>query len=584
MGGRITREYVDRVRDAADIVRVISDYVALKQNGTRFKGLCPFHQEKTPSFSVDPDRKLFYCFGCQTGGDLFQFVTEYDGVSFPDAVESLAERFGVPLPETRERTPEDAWRDRMFEIHRAADAYFRGVLAQDSGRGCRDYLTRRDLDDATVERLGLGYAPDGWQNLLDHLASKRFSPHEIVRAGLAIPRKSGSGQYDRFRDRLTFPIRDTSGRVIAFGGRILGDGEPKYLNSPETALYVKGDHLYGLDLARDAIRREGFAVVVEGYMDLAALARAGVLNAVASLGTAFTPNQARLLTRYTRRVVVSYDGDAAGSSAAVKSFDLLLEHGLDVHVVDLPDGLDPDDYIRAHGADAYRVAVRGAPGYLDYLVNRAIRGRDLSRPQDKVAVVDDVLPHIARLGNAIERVAWADRLADLLRIEDDLVKREVRKALREGNRTMRRSAPSADRELTELEAHLILLLLDNADGRATLLDEIGSAGLPEESPVRAIVDAVRGLHEAGAAIGYQEVFQTLPDERDRDVLTRVAFRDESLRTESAVEGCLQALRRNRLKREKNDLDARIRANADPALLDTMMRRQMELAREIASLS
>jgi DNA primase len=579
---------VDRVRDAADIVGVVSDYVSLKSAGTRHKGLCPFHQEKTPSFSVDPDAKLFYCFGCQTGGDLFKFVQLYENVSFPEAVEILANRCGIRPPEDRPRTPEERARDRAFEVQELARAFFVHMLDQEAGAACRRYLDDRGLTRETLDLLGLGCAPEGWDRLLNHARPRGVPPADLAGAGLAVARKDGSGHYDRFRNRLIFPIRDVQGRTIAFGGRAIApDDEPKYLNSPESPTYVKGEHLYGLDLAREAIRREGYAIVVEGYMDLAALVQAGFRQTVASLGTAFTPAQARLIARYTQRVVVSYDGDAAGTSAATKSLDLLLAHGLDVRVVDLPAGMDPDDVIRERGSDAYGKLVRTAPGYLDWVLEREGRTRDLNRPEDKVAVINAVLPHLARLGNPIERVAWAAKVADAVQLEDRLVQEELQRALRSAGTSIREPRTSHAPRVHQVEAYLVLLLLGEQADRDAIFDRLEEEDLEAGSPVRPIVDAIRAMHERDeqeARIEYSTVFQALEDDGHRDLLTKLAFRDESMEDTIAVDGCLEALRRRRLEREQREIQTALRSADDPVAIEDLLARKTELGRQIASLS
>jgi len=585
LGGRITKDFVDRVRDAADIARVVSDYVALKPAGHRLKGLCPFHQEKTPSFSVDPEAKLFYCFGCQTGGDLFKFVQLYENVSFPEAVELLASRCGVPLPEDRPKTPEERARERALEIQTVADEFFRRMLREEAGAECRAYLARRGIAPETVERLGLGCAPDGWDRLTTHAAARRIRPDELAAAGLAVPRKDGSGYYDRFRNRLIFPIRDAHGRTVAFGGRALGpQDEPKYLNSPESPAYVKGEHLYGLDLAREAIRREGYAIVVEGYMDVAALAQAGFEQAVASLGTAFTPAQAKLVARATQRVVVSYDGDAAGTAAAAKSLGVLLEHGLDFRVVDLPAGLDPDDTIRERGADAYAKLVRTAPGYLDWVLDREVRARDVERPEEKVAVINAVLPHLSRLNSPIERVAWAGKVADAVRLEDRWVKEELGRTLREAGSAIRERRGGPGAKLTQAEAHLILLLLGSETDRDAILERLGPEDLEPGSPIDAIVRTVRRLNEEEVPVDYAAVFQALNDDAHRTLLTQVAFRDESMDERVAVEGCLEVLTKRRLERERRDVLDALRRERDPAAVEDLLARKQELGRQIAFLS
>jgi DNA primase len=545
LAGSFSQDFIESVRQAADIVRVVGDYVPLKQAGARLKGLCPFHQEKTPSFSVDPNAQLFYCFGCQTGGDLFKFVMLYDKVAFPEAVETLARRFGVPLP-ARDSGGADP-RERYFGLLEAAQRHFRAMLNDErAGKRCRDYLERRGLDEATVDKLGLGYAPDDWEGLRRALLGKRFTAEELQTGGLVLPRKSGQGQYDRFRDRLIFPIRDVRGRICAFGGRTLGDAEPKYINSPETPTYTKGQHLYGLDAARDGIRREGFAVVVEGYLDLAALSRAGIDNVVATLGTAFTPAQVRLLSRYTDRVTVSYDGDAAGAAATARSLDLLLEKGLEIRVVDLPGKTDPDDFIREHGAEAYGQLVRAAPEYLEFLVRRSTRGLDLSRVDQKVEAANAILPHIAKLGNAIERASWASRLADALQIEDGLVMQELRAATSAAQtRIPHRTRPT--REPHEAESRLVWELLRSEAERVRLVDEIDWADL-EGTRIESIVRTILQMVRQGNAVDYPAVLAGLSNEDDQALLTRIAFGEQPERG-PGVDDCLWAFRRKRLARQ-----------------------------------
>jgi len=516
----------------------------LKRAGSRLKGLCPFHEEKTPSFSVDPDRQLFYCFGCQSGGDIFKFVMLYERLKFGEAVEFLAKRFGVPLP-VAERQSDDP-RERLLEMNRVASKYFRDTLAAQAGAGCREYLDKRSLDDATLEKLGLGFAPPGWDGLRKHLNTQRFSEKEMLEGGLVVLRKSGDGSYDRFRERLIFPIRDVGGRPVAFGGRALGDAQPKYINSPETPAYTKGNHLYGLDLARDAIRREGLAIVVEGYMDLAALVQAGFENVVASLGTAFTSAQARLLARYTERVAFSYDGDAAGAKATERSFDLLLEKGFDVRVVELPGGKDPDDYIREEGSEAYGALLRQAPDYIQYLIDTEAGTRDLNRVEEKVTAVNALLPHIAKLTSAIVRGSWATRLADALQIEEGLVLQELRAALKTARPSIRQRPEDAAR-IVECEARMVTQLLRSEEERQRWCGELDPDDLAG-SQVLEIVQTILRIEQEGGRVDYPHVLEELPAERERELLTRIAFREEPDDGPN-VEDCIWALKRKRLARE-----------------------------------
>lgn len=581
MGVPLTKEFVAAVRNAGDIVRLVGDYVALKPAGSRQKGLCPFHQEKTPSFSVDPDRGLFYCFGCQAGGDVFRFAMLIEQIEFPEAVEFLARRWGVPLPTAD--SPKDRIRRRVVEAAEVAGAWFRARLDDPAeGRKAREYLKQRGVADATRDALGLGYAPDDWQRLLDHLVGKRFRPEEVEVAGLALRRKTGDGHYDRFRDRLIFPIRDLYGHVVAFGGRALGDGEPKYLNSPETPAYVKGEHLYGLDLAKDAVRREGFAILVEGYLDLAAVRQAGFENVVASLGTALTPAQARLLARTTQRVVVSYDGDPAGVAAAGRAIDALLGQGLEVRIADLPGGCDPDDLIRNRGADDFAAAVQEAPGWFEFLLRSESRARDLARPEEKVAAVNALLPRLARLG-AIERSEWAGRMADALDLDEAIVLQELRAAVREARPAIRgRAAPAEAPRPVDLR--LVAVLLESAEARARLRTELESDDWSGCGAAR-VVSAILKLDDEQGRVEYPDVFAALDTDADRELLTRAAFREGGAMDlgESEWEACAEALRKNRLLRDGRATQQAL-ARSEEAAVDDLLVRRMQIARQIDTMS
>ena len=366
--------FAEKVKQQADIVRVIGEYVRLKKTGQNFTGLCPFHQEKTPSFAVHPVRQIYHCFGCGAGGDVFKFVMELDKCTFPEALRTVAEKCGIPIPRPRERSPEERrenqQRGALVEMHQQAAAFFARQLHEAAeGKVAAAYLEDRGLNREAMKRFGLGWAPSSGDALLRQLKPKY--PEALLEVSGLFSRDQGGRLYDRFRRRIMFPIANDSGKVIAFGGRAMGDDMPKYMNSPETPIYSKSNVLYHLDRAKEGIRQGDFAILVEGYMDAIAVARAGIANVVASCGTSLAEPQIKLLGRFTRRVIVNYDPDTAGQVATERSIALLLEKEFDVRVLALPGAADPDKFITEQGVEAYRKLLAEAPPYLDYLIGKA---------------------------------------------------------------------------------------------------------------------------------------------------------------------------------------------------------------------
>ena len=404
--------FVEEVRRAADVVRVISEHVALKRMGTSWKGLCPFHQEKTPSFNVRQEPPVFHCFGCGEGGDVFKFVMLRERVSFPEAVEMLARRFGVPVPEGRvEAGPDRKEREELFALMEAAAQHFTRNFWAAPGTKAREYLLGRGFKRETLERIRAGSARDSWDDLLGALRG-RFSPPLLAKAGLVLERQGKDGHYDRFRNRAVFPILNEGGKVVAFGARSLDGSDPKYLNSPETPVYSKGRLLYGLSWAREAVARERQAVLMEGYLDVARAIEHGVGEVVATCGTALTPQHARLLHRFAETVVLNFDQDEAGQKAARKSLETCLDEDLKVRIVELPEGHDPDSYLGAEGGESYRRRLAEAPEAVEWLMRRAERAHDLGSPAGKAAFFSDVIPSLVRTRNAVEREAWLVRVAE----------------------------------------------------------------------------------------------------------------------------------------------------------------------------
>src|SRR6202790_3574137 len=428
--------FAERVKQQADIVRVIGEYVRLKKSGQNFTGLCPFHAEKSPSFAVHPVKQIYHCFGCGVGGDVFKFVMEMDKVAFPEAIRVVAEKCGITIPRPKSSSPEERkenqQRTLLVEMHREAQTFFVQQLGGTlEGKAARAYLEDRGLDKDAIARFGIGYAPSGGDALLRFLKSKYKEPL-LIESGLVSRDQSGGARmYDRFRRRITFPIANESGKIVAFGCRALGDDQPKYLNSPETPIYSKSNVLYHLDRAKEALRRADFAVLVEGYMDAIAVARAGISNVVASCGTSLAEPQIKLLGRFTRRVIVNYDPDVAGQTATERSISLLLEQDFEVRVLALPVVGDkkaaPDLFFRERGAEAYIKLLKDAPPYVDYLIARA-RKMDLTTGEGKRRAVNFLLPYVQKIPNTILRSEWATRIAQQLHLDEPVLRAALSKA------------------------------------------------------------------------------------------------------------------------------------------------------------
>lgn len=500
--GKFSQEIKARVLAATDIVELIGSALELKPSGAgRFKALCPFHNEKTPSFSVSRDRQTFYCFGCQKGGDAINWVMEHDALAFPEALRKLADRAGIELPAPTERdSKEDYLRRQLIELGGFAAAFYAGLLKDPmkGGRG-RAYLKTRELKDETVKRFGLGFAPEGWSHFLDAARAKGFRDAVLDASGLVKRGERGSF-YDTFRDRLMVPIKDVSGNVVAFGGRDLGgETQAKYINSPETVIYKKGRILYGLHEAREALRHEKRAVLVEGYFDLMRCFDAGVCNVIASCGTALTAEQANLIRRYVPEVVIVYDGDAAGVNAALRATAILTAAGLTVRALTLPDGKDPDDYIRSEGVEAFRERVDAAQDFVTFYVR--MNEARLGNIEGKTDVAKEVFTIVQSLDDAMRTDEYLKRLARELQLDEWSVRREYQAQLqrRDAQRSIDKPAASPRSVFTIDDSDFIAALLTGDQLRERVRHELTGLSL-KPGPFAEVLIAVLAA-DNGQALG-----------------------------------------------------------------------------------
>ena len=578
--------FADRVKQQADIVRVVGEYVRLKKTGKDFSGLCPFHQEKTPSFTVSPIKQIFYCFGCGKGGDVYNFVMDVEKCEFPEAVKVVAEKCGIALPRQKERSPEERkesqQRSVLVEIHRQAQEFFVKQVATAEGKLAAAYLEDRGLTKDAIAQFGIGYAPSGGDTLF-RLLKPKYNEKLLVDSGL-VSRDQGGRFFDRFRRRITFPISNESGKIVAFGARALGEDMPKYLNSPETPIYSKSNVLYHMDRAKEGIRRQDFAILVEGYMDAISVAGAGISNVVASCGTSLAESQIKLLGRFTRRVIVNYDPDAAGQSATERSLTLLLEHDFEVRVLALPPvgnkKADPDLFIRERGKEEYLKQLKEAPPYVDYLIARA-RQMDLSTGEGKLRAVNFLLPYVQRIPNRILRSEWATRIAQQLRLEEPVLRAALSKAASERRSEVKTQPELVGRAAKPVERRLIRMLAE-ADGfRQELARHLQNAqlyhGLETEKIFAALVIASLGGQPVQAA----EVGAMLED-RDRRLLFEILFEEANEPTWEEAMSCIEALQHRQAEKELAEVQRSIEANPAATELRSLLTKKQELMRRLAA--
>jgi DNA primase len=568
--GRIPEQVVAEIRERADIVSFVGRFVTLRKAGSRHWGLCPFHGEKTASFQVNEDKQIFYCFGCGAGGDVFAFRMRQEGLDFPDAVRALGRELGIAIPESGSG---ESHTGAIYRANDAASAFFRSELRGANGGAARKYLVDRGVTEDLVDRFQIGFAPPGWDGLVTQLRRSSIPIGDAEAAGLVAKRQTGDGHYDRFRARVVFPITDPSGQIAGFGGRAMGDDTPKYLNSPESAVYKKSRVLFGLAQALDAIRQSGRVIVVEGYFDLLALHRAGLHEAVAPCGTALTQSHAHRIRRYAEEVVLLFDGDAAGQSAAERALPILLAEGLRVRAAFLPLGEDPDTLLAKSGVPALRACVDSAVPLLDHLIERALKDA-AGHAWAAADAAKSLAPYLRAIGDPVERAAYVRQLSSQLEIPPTALD----EALRQGTTSVATTgsparagatARPAAREIEPAVRGLVAALAAHAD-LVPLFDELAPTWLAPgvgRDLLMQLLDASR-MHGRGAVASLLAVDGELPDEQ-RTLLLQLSSEaglDDERIARRTVSDCIATLEIAVLKREKRELESRRESCTDAAAL------------------
>lgn len=564
MAYRIPDDVLDHIRSSVDIVEVVSEYVPLKKRGRNFVGLCPFHTEKTPSFSVHPELQIYRCFGCQAGGNVFRFLMEVEQVSFVEAVRSVAQRAGIELPSGAPDGEVTETHDDLYAANELAQRYFAHLLQKDPrGEEARAYLRSRRLSEETIERFGIGYALEDWDDLIAVARRRKLSEGTLERAGLALPRKTG-GYYDRFRNRVMFPILNVSGRTVGFGARALApDQEPKYLNSPETPIYHKGSTLYGLHVARQAIRREGRTILVEGYTDLLRLSQGGIENAVATSGTALTEEHARVLRRYAGHAVIVYDADQAGSSASVRGIDVLLTADLDARIVSLPEGHDPDSFVLEQGPAAFLALLDRSQPVLEYKLKTLEASSDLTTVDGKAAAISSLAETVSKVRNEVKRSLLVREISERFGVDERTVVRAMRPRTRPTQTSHTEKAGGEHRSVPLWERELLGMMIN----RYEIARKVWEVAAPTDfsaGPCRQLAEQIVALCERERAMNPALLIDEVEDPGLAAFISEAALAwVEDADDERSLEDYLRRLRWNAIDRRILEVRAQARNVTDP---------------------
>ncbi len=589
-GRRVSDQLVETIRDRSDLVSLVSEYLTLKKAGQNFTGICPFHAEKTPSFSVNPSKQFFHCFGCGVGGDVFQFVMKIEGIAFPEALRRLALKAGVALPEagTEEReSPARREAAQIYELNEAVAGYFhRNLLERPEGALCREYLKSRGITVETIKAFSIGFALPRRDDLLKQFG-KQFSRSLIEKAGLTSRREGAPGEealFDRFRNRVLFPIRNLQGRVVGFGGRVLDDAQPKYLNSPETSVFTKGKHLFSLDRAKGAGIHS--LIIVEGYFDVIAAHQAGVPNVVGTMGTALTPDHLRLIRRISEKVLLIFDPDEAGARAALRTAPLLIEEGISAKVVSLPPGEDPDLFIRKEGKAGFLKKLEEGKTPIDFAIFKMAEASALKPVDDKIRVTEEIFPLIERLKNKVEQSHYLKRLSDVLQIEERDLRAEFssRKSKNKKEISPGRPAPAAELKLPHEEEMVASLFLQNQIDPSALANQIDLEDFTDLQ-IRRILSHFWNAEERRWFSPHN--LDQLEEPLLR-LMTRLSVRENSFEdTQKTIKDYILSLRKRRLDRESREIHKKIKIaeqGGDVSSMESLNQRYLSLKRERSHLT
>jgi DNA primase len=572
---------VEEIQAKLDIAEIVGGYIPLNKAGRNFKGLCPFHHEKTPSFMISPSKQIYHCFGCGAGGDMISFVMKYERIDFMEALKILADKANVKLPQfsSKGTSQKATFTTALLRVNEFAANYYNALLIGSSkAEEARKYLIKRSINPETVSKFKLGFAPEGWDNLLKFAKTKGLSPATLEKAGLIIPGKEQSF-YDRFRNRVIFPIFDIRSKAIAFGGRVLDESLPKYMNSPETDLYVKGRHLYGLNFALDEIKLKDYVIIVEGYFDLIMPYQNGVKNIVATLGTALTVEQIRLIRRFTSNVVIIYDADEAGEAASLRGLDLLLSENLYVKIARLPEGMDPDSYVRKNSSKAFLSLVEVADNLFDYKLKLLLGKFNPAEAEDKAKIIAEILPTIKRVENAVLRADYLKRLSEVLFVKEEALNEELSKVKLDYSYLGENRIFKERRTIRPAEKVITGLAIEDPQVAQDVKEKLAIEDFQSED-IRNILRAVFKMLDESKNPTAAKVMHELNDDNLTHIICEALAETENLvDREKSLSDCIARIKKDNLQSKREQLTNLIRE----AELKKDDARLMELVKELNSL-
>lgn len=544
-------EIVDQIRQTASIIEIASQYTTLKRRGNKHVGLCPFHSEKAPSFTVDDEKQLYHCFGCGAGGDIFTLVMERENLSFPEALKYLAEKYNIPLPKKREFSPQlQKLEEKLFKINENTLAFFKkNLFATKEGEKALEYLKKRDISEESIQKLKIGYALNSWDFLLSFFKEKKVPPKLLEQAGLVLYNQKKDSYYDRFRGRIIFPIFSLTGKVVAFGGRTIFNAEPKYLNSPDTPVYSKGKILYGLNFSKESVRDTGEVIIVEGYTDFVSLYQAGITNIAASLGTSLTSQQVSLPLRFAPRMIVSYDGDAAGKKAACRAISLCFEKGVQVKILTLPPGIDPDNLIKKSGLSEFKNLIQKSTPGLKFLIDSLLEEWRKDIPEEKTKIVRNAVDEIGKMPDPIVRSEYLKQASEYLSVDEEDLRRIIQRKTSE-------EKSEEEETILNAEKRLLQILLEDKRIASYVFPEMKEEhfqGL-KTAPIFA---ALAECSKSGKEPDFNELRQKIDPSLSSSLTKALLLEKEQAATVEEAFECLNALKQFSLENRSKELKAEI---------------------------